>query len=136
MGSFWENPTGRETRGASLSGRGIGEIVAAAALEHSADRMKLCASRATAGAEEPHPFAPEVTCGSTDSDRRRNIPRLLTRSMHAVVKRDALRGVTGIRNPDLAPLLTQGGPRDGASDHVTVVGREKPVPGEEANVEG
>ncbi len=80
--------------------------MAAAALEHSADRMKHRPSRATARAEEPHPFATEVTRGSTYADRCRNVPRLLTRSMHAVVKRDALRGGTGIRNPDLAPLLT------------------------------
>jgi len=109
--------------------------MAFAALEHTSDGMKDRPSRVTAGADEPHPFATEVTRGSTHGDRRRNVPRL-TRPMHAVVKRDALRGGTGIRHPELAPLLSQGGPRDGGSDHVTVVGSEKPVPGEEANVEG
>ena len=109
--------------------------MAFAALEHTSDGMKDRPSRVTAGADEPHPFATEVTRGSTHGDRRRNVPRL-TRPMHAVVKRDALRGGTGIRNPDSAPRLSQAGPRDGASDHVTVVDNENPVPGEEANVEG
>ena len=110
--------------------------MADAALEHSADRMKHRPSGGTSGADKPHPFATEVARGSTHGDRLRNFPRLLTWPMYAVVQRDALRGRTGIRNPDLAPPLSQGGPRDGASDHVTVVGSEKPVPGEEANVEG
>src|SRR5215217_5167407 len=110
--------------------------MAAAALEHTPDCMKHRPSGGTSGADEPHPFATEVTRGSTHGDRLRNFRRLLTRPMHAVVKRDVLWGGTGILNPDLAPLLAQGGPRDGASDHVTVVGSEKPVPGEDANVEG
>ena len=107
-----------------LSCRGIGEIMAAAASEHLSDRMKHRPSRATARAEEPHPFAPEVARGSIHGDQRRNVPRPLTRSMHAIVKREVLRGGTGIRNLDLAPLLSQGGPRDGGSYHVTAADSE------------
>ena len=110
--------------------------MADAAPEHSSNRMKHRPSRATARAEEPRPFATEVARGSGHGDWLRDLRHLLTWSMHQIVKRDALWVGPGIFNPDPAPLLSRGDPGDGAPDHVTAVGSENPVPGEEANVEG